>query len=369
MAMSLSAAARKEWFLGVSLATCAVFFLYGHDFWSGSQSVLLLAFVWLFVAVLGSTLSVVRHADHLAELLGEPYGTLILTLAVTAIEVVSISAMMLRGANHPSLMSDTIFAVLMITLNAMVGLTLIIGAWRHREQQYNLQGANAYLGVIIPVAVLGMILPNFTQTTPGPTLSSAQETFLVLISIALYATFLGIQTGRHRGYFTLLEGKNTEHGQGAEDRANSLLGHSALLAAFMFPVVFLADELAHPLNALIETSGAPTALGGIAIAVLVATPEAIGAIRAAVKNHLQRSVNILLGSVLSTISLTIPAMIMISHFTGQPIVLGLQHGNLVMLVLTLTVSVVTFASGRTNVLQGVVHFLLFLAYLLLVFQG
>jgi Ca2+:H+ antiporter len=369
MDRSLAEAARKEWFLGASFATCAVFFLYGSSFWNGSQSVLLLAFVWLFVTVLGSTLSVVRHAEHLAELLGEPYGTLILTLAVTAIEVVSISAMMLRDANHPSLVSDTVFAVLMITLNAMVGLTLIIGAWRHREQQYNLQGANAYLGVIIPVAVLGMILPNFTQTTPGPTLSSAQEIFLVLMSIALYGTFLGIQTGRHRGYFTLIEGKNSECSSRADSRAHSLRGHAALLVAYMLPVVFLADELAHPLNSLIDMSGAPSALGGIAIAVLVATPEAIGAMRAAAKNHLQRSVNILLGSVLSTISLTIPTMIVISHFTGQPIILGLQHGNLVMLVLTLTVSVVTFASGRTNVLQGVVHFLLFLAYLLLVFQG
>jgi Ca2+:H+ antiporter len=327
-------------------------------------------FLLLFTVVLGCCLSVVRHADHLAVRLGEPYGTLILTLAVTIIEVIAISAMTTHGAHNPALVRDTIFAVVMILLNGMVGISLLLGAWRHREQQYNLQGANTYLGVIIPLTVLGLILPNFTKTTPGPTLSPAQEDFVALVSVGLYAVFLLVQTVRHRSYFTFgdlagADGHELPHGSAPRSPAV----HAVLLAVYMAPLVFLAEHLAHPVDALLEALHAPAVLGGVVIALLVATPEAVGAVRAAAANHLQRSMNIFLGSVLSTISLTIPAMLVLSHYTGAKIVLGLENGNAVMLVLTLLVSVVTFSSGRTNVLQGAIHLVLFGAYILLIFQG
>ena len=163
---------RDEWFLGFSGVTCLVFLLYGETLFArlAEPAWLALIFLWLFTAVLGSALSVVRHAEQLAMRLGEPYGTLLLTLSVTFVEVTSIGAIMLHGANNPTLARDTMFAVAMIILNGMVGLSLLVGGWRHREQQYNLQGANAYLGVIIPLAVLSLVMPDFTQTTPGPTL-------------------------------------------------------------------------------------------------------------------------------------------------------------------------------------------------------
>jgi Ca2+:H+ antiporter len=257
----------------------------------------------------------------------------------------------------------------MILLNGMVGVSLLLGAWRHREQQYNLQGANTYLGLIIPLTVLDLILPNFTMTTPGPTLSSAQEDFVALVSVGLYAVFLLVQTIRHRSYFTL--GAPDAAGDHALPHGGSRhpATHAVLLAVYMVPLVFLAEQLAHPVDALLGTLHAPAALGGGVIALLVATPEAVGAVRAAAANHLQRSMNIFLGSVLSTISLTIPAMIALSHFTGAKIVLGLENANSVMLVLTLIVSMVTFSSGRTNVLQGAIHLVLFGAYILLIFQG
>jgi Ca2+:H+ antiporter len=321
-------------------------------------------FGWLFIAALGSALAVVRHAEHLAERLGEPYGTLILTLSVTGIEVASISAVTLHGADNPTLLRDTLFALIMIILNGMAGISLLLGGWKYREQQYNLQGANAYLGVIIPLAVLSLALPNFTVTTAGPTLSTVQQTFLILISGGLYAAFLTIQVGRHRGYFD--NGETAHHAHGEKP---PLLRHVLLLGAYVVPVVFLAKQLAVPIDYLIETLHAPTALGGIVIAALVATPEAIGAGRAALANQMQRSVNIFLGSVLCTIGLTVPCMLAISHFTGQTVVLGLESANNLMLLLTLAVSVLTFASGRTNVLQGVVHIVLFAAYLLLIFQN
>ena len=357
---------REERFLGIGAATSLVFLLFGDRLHSDYSNPLYLTLVlfWLFFTILGSVLAVVRHADHLAEALGEPYGTLILTLAVTSIEAMSISAVMLHGANNPTLVRDTLMAVIMIILNGMVGVSLLVGGWRHREQQYNLQGANAYLSVIIPLAVLGLVLPNMTQTTPGPMLSGAQELFLILMSLGLYGAFLAIQVGRHRGFFVLGDETQPDHA-----KSGPLLKPLLFLIAYMVPVVYLAHHLAPPVDYVIETLHAPAALGGLAIAVLVATPEAIGATRAAYQNHMQRAVNIFLGSVLSTISLTIPAMLVIGRLTGHTVTLGVEHGDLVLLLLTLFLSAITFTSGRTNILQGLVHILLFLAYILLIFES
>ena len=250
----MSKAIRAEWFLGVSLATALAFLLAGERLFAMQSHPLWLAFifVWLFAVVMGSALAVVRHADHIAEALGEPYGTLVLTLSVTAIEVMSISAVMLHGANNPTLVRDTLFAIVMILLGGMVGGSLLVGGWRHREQHYNLQGANAYLSVIIPLAVLTLSLPNFTVTTPGPTLSFAQEIFLVLMSLGLYGAFLAIQTGRHRGYVTLEE-DGERPARGEHDRQAPLFRHATLLIVYMAPVAYLAEELAHPIDYLIET--------------------------------------------------------------------------------------------------------------------
>ena len=374
--MPLASVLRQEWLLGFSWMTALAFLLLGdtllaglgHPVWLG------VIFLWLFTAILGSALAVVRHAEHLAARLGEPYGTLLLTLSVTFIEVASIAAVMLHGANNPSLARDTLFAVVMIILNGMVGLSLLLGGWRHREQQYNLQGANAYLAVIVTLVVLTMILPDFTQTTPGPTLSHPQEMLLALIGLGLYTMFLTMQTGRHRGFFNLAN----EHEEGvgsvvaarrAEPLSRPALSHAAFLVAYLLPVVFLAEQFAHPVDYLIETLQAPAAFGGVIIAVLVATPEAIGAVRAALANHLQRSVNIFLGSVLATIGLTVPSIIVVSRLTGHDIVLGVEHTDLVMLALTLFLCVVTFGSGRTNVIQGAVHVVLFAVYLALLVQA
>ena len=245
---------------------------------------------------MGSALSVARHADAVAEALGEPYGTLVLTLSVTAIEVMSITAVMLHGENNPTLVRDTLFAIVMIILGAMVGASLLLGGIRHREQHYNLQGANLYLSVIIPLAVLTLSLPNVTVTTPGPTLSFAQQVFLVVMSVGLYCAFLAIQTGRHRSYFTLEEGN--EKRRAARKTAPPLALNAVLLIAYMVPVAFLAEDLALPIDYFIETMRAPAALGGVIIAMLVAMPEAIGATSAALVNNVQRSINIFLGSVL-----------------------------------------------------------------------
>ncbi|MDO9413763.1 MAG: calcium:proton antiporter [Pseudolabrys sp.] len=358
----------KEWFLALSFGTAVIFAVFGKTLLGSLHEPLWLTFIfaWLFAAVLGSALCVARHADRVAEILGEPYGTLVLTLSVTTIEVMSISAVMLHGDPNPTLVRDTLFAIVMLILGGMIGGSLLLGGWRNREMQYNLQGANSFLGVIIPLAIITLTLPSFTVTTPGPTLSYPQQIFVFVMSLGLYATFLALQTGRHRGYFVTDEGEGKAH---AAHGKHSLAWHGMMLVAYILPVVFLAEQLAQPIDYVIETLKAPAVLGGVVIAALVATPEAIAATRAAMGNHLQRSINISLGSVLSTIGLTVPAMLAIGHFTGHQLDLGLSGANAVMLMLTLAVCVVTFASGRTNILQGAVHAMLFAAFVMLIFQG
>jgi Ca2+:H+ antiporter len=358
---------KREWTLAVVYATALLFFVFGKDWLADLSNTawFLLMFLWLFLVIVASAGAIVRHAEGLAELVGEPFGTLILTLSVIAIEVLMISAVMLTGKGSPVLARDTMFAVVMIVLNGMVGLCLLVGGLRHHEQTYNLQGAISYLAVIIPIAVISLVLPNFTQATDGPTLSMSQEIFLGVASLVVYGVFLGIQTARHRDYFV--------HDGGAADAAGthatgSRTAHACLLIAYLVPLVLLSKQIAIPIDYAIHVVGAPVALSGFLVASLVLLPEMVAAIRSAATNQLQRSVNIALGSVLASISLTIPAVLAIGAWTGNTIVLGLDPTSMVMLVLTLAVSVLTFASTRTNVLLGVVHLLLFVTYLLLIFD-
>jgi Ca2+:H+ antiporter len=353
----------REWFLLIPTTT-SLAFLGGLR--AETNGTVLALTLGLFVVLLGCSLNVVRHAEHLAARLGEPYGTLLLTFAVTIIEVMSISALMTHDGSETPLARDTVFAVVMILLNFMVGVSLLAGGWKYREQQFNLQGANAYLGVIIPLTVLSLILPSFTNTTSGPTLSGAQELFVASVSVGLYATFLGMQTVRHRGYFML--GETAVEERHPQSPLPTWL-HTALLAAYLGPLVYLAEQLGEPMDKLLSLGNIPHALGGTLIALLVAAPEALGAVRAALANQLQRAMNIFMGSVLSTIGLTIPAMILLSRIRGNELALGLNDANAMLLALTLVVSLITFSSRRTNVLQGAVHLVLFGAYLLLIFQS
>jgi len=361
--------AMREFPLLIGLITAAIFVAVGSQLSDLTTRALplLTAFVWLFAIILWSAMCVVRHADCLAIKLGEPYGTLILTLSAISIEVVMISTAMLHGANNPTLGRDAIFAVIMIALNGLVGLSLLVGGLRYREQHYNIQGVNAYLNVIMALAVLGLVLPNFTTSTNGPTFSTEQEIFLVSVSLLLYAIFLLIQTLRHRGYFLDSKETATKHSPHRLAHVRSTGFHALMLLLYLVTVIFLAEKFAVPLDNSIEKFGMPQAFGGAIIAALVLSPEGLGGIAASLHNQLQRSINILFGSALATIGLTIPAVLMIGMLTKRPVALGLQSGNLPLLLLTLAVSVVTFTSRRTNVLQGCVHLLLFAVFVLLIF--
>jgi len=374
-ASNLVTIVRQEKAFVVSVATALIFTVFGSHWFDdlshmGTVSVL---FVWLFAVIMWSAFAVVRHADCLAVRLGEPYGTLVLTLAVISIEVMMIAAVMVTGGETPTLARDTMYAVIMIALNGMVGVTLLLGGLRHREQQYNLQGANAFLAVIVPLAILGLVLPNYTRSTDDPSFTTPQAIFMIVLSVGIYSVFLGIQTVRHRSHFLQpqLDLEGGAEASGGEHSALNLRSspyHAVMLLLYLLPLIVLAKKLAYPIDHGIEVLGLPHALGGFIVAVLILSPEALGAGRAALGNQLQRSINILLGSVLATISLTIPAVLMIGMITGKHVVLGLDGEEAVMLMATLLVSILTFASGRTNVLQGAVHILLFLAYVMLIFD-
>jgi Ca2+:H+ antiporter len=358
----------REWALAAAALSCLAFALFGDTLLHGLANPVWLVFVfaWLFAVILSASLGVVRHAEGLSRHVGEPFGTLILTLSITGIEVMSITAVMLHGEQNPSLVRDTMFAVVMIIMGGMIGMSLLLGAFRHKELTFNLQGANAYLGVIIPLAVFSLVLPDFTSSSEGPTLTTFQQTMVGVIAAGLFAVFLLIQTGRHRSFFMQ---PDIEQDHEEEEGTSPLSVHLVLLFAYIAPVVFLVEQLARPVDYVIETMHAPAAIGGVFMAILVATPEGIGGIKAAMRNRLQQSVNIFLGSVLATIGLTVPIMLVISGALGMDLVLGLQPVDLMLLILIFAVSIVTFSSGKTHLLQGAVHLLIFVTFCMLLFNG
>jgi Ca2+:H+ antiporter len=330
-------------------------------------------FIWLFAVMIWCAFGVVRHAEMLAEYLGEPYGTLILTIAAVSIEVTIMATVMLSGDPNPTLPRDTVFAVLMIVLNGMIGLSVIVGALNHRQQQYNLQGAVAFLAVITCLSVISLVVPTFTTSTADHTMTTLQAIVFGLLTVLLYGGFLMIETVRHRAFF--MERKGVNRIAGAEPAHEPGLGprrsityHAVLLFLTLLPVVLLSEKLAEVIDYGIEKLHAPTTLGGILIAILILSPEGLTAFQAARSNHLQRSVNLLLGSALSTIGLTIPVMLALSLVINLPLQLGLESVPAILLMLTLFIAQMTFSGAPTNILLGGVHLVLFITFIVLIFN-
>jgi Ca2+:H+ antiporter len=373
---------RAEAPLIAGAVTTAIFFTVGkawtEDF---SQPIVTAAlFVWLFAVMIWCAFGVVRHAEVLAEYLGEPYGTLILTIAVISIEVTIMATVMLHAGPNPTLPRDTVFAVMMIVLNGMVGASVVIGALRHHQQQYNLQGAVAFLAVITCLAVISLVLPTYTTSTKDSSMTVLQAVVFGGLTAALYAGFLMIQTMRHRAFFTEAAGATAAERRSAAEAAhapghqeshgpkNSILYHAVLLVLTLLPVVLLSKPLANLIDYGLEELKAPAPLGGVLIAVLVLSPEGLTSFQAARRNQLQRSVNLSLGSALSTIGLTIPSMLAISLITGTPLEVGLPAAQTILLVLTLFITQMTFSGAPTNILLGGVHLVLFATFIVLIFN-
>jgi Ca2+:H+ antiporter len=318
------------------------------------------------VALIGAVVSAVHHAEVIAHRVGEPFGTLVLALAVTVIEVALIVSMMLAGGPDTAVLPrDTIFATLMIICNGVVGLCLLVGSLHHREQVFRIEGANTSLATLIAMATLTLVLPTFTTSSPGATYTSAQLAFAGAMSLLLWAVFVFVQTVRHRDYFLPEVNTADSDSHAPPPSASQAWGSVALLMVALVAVVGLAKVLSPSIEAGLNAAGAPKAVLGIAIALLVLLPETVAAVLAARANRLQTSLNLAYGSALASIGLTIPAVALASVWLGLPLVLGADAKDLVLLVLTFMVSIITLASGRTHMMQGAVHLVIFAAFLFL----
>lgn len=325
---------------------------------------LLLALVG--VALAGAVFAAVHHAEVVAHRVGEPFGTLVLAVAVTVIEVALIvSVMLTSGPEKAGLARDTVFAAVMIVCNGIVGICLLVGGIRHREQDFQVRGAAATLAVLASLSVLTLVMPNFTTTREGPLLSSSQLAFAGVSSLVLYGVFVFVQTVRHRDYFLAASPDESVHA--APPSSTQALIGGGLLLVCLVAVVLLAKLLSPTVETAVQNIGAPPAVVGIVIAALVLLPEGLAAVRAARADRLQNSLNLALGSALASIGLTIPTVAAVFLWTGQPLVLGIDGKETVMLMLTLVVGTLTLSTGRTTILQGTVHLSLFAAYLFLSF--
>lgn len=365
MAGTAAAGGRMPWWAWVwpVLAWAALAASYAGGL-SGAS--VIAAEAWLLMT---TVFAAVYHAEAVAHRVGEPFGTLVLALAVTVIEVALIVSVMLGGKpGSEALARDTVFAAVMIILNGLVGLSLLLGGALHHEQEFQARGASAALAVLAALVTLSLVLPNFTVSAPGPAYTSSQLVFAGAVSLALYGAFVFVQTVRHRDYFLpdLGAGLAADEEAHAPPPSNAAaLASLGILLVSLVAVVGLAKALTPAVDAGVTRLGAPKAMVGIVIAAVVLLPEGLAALRAARLNRLQTSMNLALGSALASIGLTIPAVAAVSVLLGLPLALGLGPKEEVLLVLSLVVSVITLGTGRTTVLQGIVHLVILAAFLFL----
>jgi Ca2+:H+ antiporter len=320
------------------------------------------------LALIGAVMAAVHHAEVVAHKVGEPLGTLVLALAVTVIEASLILSLMLAGGEDKAVLArDTVYAAVMIICNGVIGLCILVGGIRHREQSFRIEGAGPAFAALVTLATLALVLPNFTVNAPGPFYSPAQLDFAGLESLVLWGVFVFVQTVRHRDYF-LPPKEGVDEGQHSPPpTALATWSSLGLLLIALVGVVGLAKVLSPSIEAGVKAVGAPDAVVGIAIAMVVLLPETVAAARAAAANRLQTSMNLALGSALATIGLTIPAVVVASQLFHLPVVLGLAPKDMVLLFLTFLVGGMTLGSGRTSIMQGAVQLVVFAAFLFLSF--
>lgn len=355
-----------------SWSIVVLFMIFGGQ-WLGDSlngTTAAVVFLVLFVTILAASFGVVREADHLAHQLGEPYGTLILTLSIVLIEVILIASVLLGPGDFPTIGRDSIYAVMMIILNLITGLCLIAGAARNGDQEFNRQGTNTYLSMIVLLTSVGLILPNYTSTAGE--FSTTQAIGIAVLTGLVYAIFLYLQMGSHRHDYV----QPNQAVQNAEDAApaprdpqatRAMLIRSLVLIALILPIVLLAHDLAIVTDYGIAASGAPVAVGGVLIAIIVFTPESITAIKAAMNNEMQRAINLCLGAFVSTVGLTVPVVLMIGLITGKQVIMGISNTEIVLFLITALLSILSFGGKRTSPIQGYMHLMVFAVFGLLLF--
>ncbi|MES2448550.1 MAG: ionic transporter y4hA [Bacteroidota bacterium] len=318
----------------------------------------------LTILLIASVLAAVHHAEVVAHKVGEPYGTLLLALAITTIEVALIVSLMLTGGPETTALArDTVLAAVMIILTGMIGICILVGGAKFKQQVFSLSGVSVALVALSAIIVLTLILPNYTTSKPGPFYSPVQLGFVAVISLIIYGAFVLTQTVRHRDFFLPPVEAGNEEVHAAPPSKKTALISGILLLTCLAIVVLLAKALAPDIELAIVNAGAPKSLVGVIIAAVVLLPEGLAAYNAARKNRLQTSLNLALGSALASIGLTIPAVAIVAMITGMTITLGVDMKATVLLLLSLFTIMLSLATGKTNMLQGVVLLVIFATYL------
>jgi Ca2+:H+ antiporter len=324
----------------------------------------LLAATALVLALVAAVLAAVHHAEVLALRIGEPFGAILLALSVTVIELGLIVSIMLGDDPEPTLMRDTIHATVVLVLHGIAALCIVVGALRHREQEFRIEGAHAYLMVLLPMVAITLVLPNYTTSAPGPYYTTAQLAFVSAACLLLWLAFTFVQTVRHREYFVPQDAVATAHA--ARPGGRIALASLALLLVALAAVVLLAKGVSPFIQNAVDVAGAPTALVGVIVAAIVLLPEGMTALRAARDNQLQTSINLALGSGVASIGLTVPTVSLIAWWTGSPLALGVTPGGAVLLALSFMMALITYGTGRASLLSGMVHLILLATWLFLV---
>ncbi|SDL68794.1 calcium:proton antiporter [Pedobacter antarcticus] len=363
-----------------------LFTVFGHSLLGESMSstTAVIAFLILLLTIVGAAFGVVKEADELAHKLGEPYGTLILTLSIVSIEVILISAVMLGPGEFPTIGKDSIFSVMMIIMNLVIGLCILLGGLKYGEQEYNAQGAMSYLGMIIMLGSIGMMLPNFIEGAGNGIFSNTQAIVLSSLIIILYGFFLLLQMKGYRHlYIQPQKGKmeipfaerNSDLltitgpvDDPSKSNKNEIIIRSAVLIVTILPIVLLSHNMATVVDYGIKAANLPPLLGGVLIAIIVFTPESMTAVKAALNNEFQRAINLCHGAFVSTVGLTVPSVLIVGLITGKTVLFGLTATEMILFIITLLLSLMTFLGKRTTPMVGIMHLVLFLVFIMLIFN-
>ncbi len=364
-----------------------LFMVFGHALLGESMSsaTAAVAFLILLLTIVGAAFGVVKEADELAHKLGEPYGTLILTLSIVSIEVILISAVMLGPGEFPTIGKDSIFSVMMIIMNLVIGLCILLGGLKYGEQEYNAQGAMSYLGMIIMLGSIGMMLPNFIEGAGNGVFSNTQAIVLSSLIIVLYGFFLLLQMKGYRHLYIqpkkgsmeipfaernndLLTVSAVTVGEPSKSNKNEILIRSVVLIATILPIVLLSHNMATVVDYGIKAANLPPLLGGVLIAIIVFTPESMTAVKAALNNEFQRAINLCHGAFVSTVGLTVPSVLIVGLITGKTVLFGLTATEMILFVVTLLLSLMTFLGKRTTPMVGIMHLVLFVVFIMLIFN-
>lgn len=343
----------------------------------------IVVFVVLLFTIIGAAFGVVEEADNLARKLGEPYGTLILTLSIVSIEVILIAAVMLGPAESPTIGKDSIFSVMMIILNLVIGLCILLGGLKYGEQEYNAQGTMSYLSMIMVLGGISMLLPNFIEGNGSGAFSNMQAIIISALTVLLYGTFLYFQMKPYshlyvqppKGSMGIPFEKRTIASLSLNTESSEIKVHksevlirSIVLIAMILPIVLLSHNMAVVVDYGVQVTKLPPLLSGVLIAIIVFTPEAITSVKAAINNEFQRVVNLCHGAFLSTVGLTVPSVLIIGLITGKTVLFGLTTTETILFIMTLLISLITFLGRRTTPIIGVIHLVLFLVFIMLIFN-